>query len=742
MIESISIADVATYDPTGVKIEDLKKVGFIYGANGTGKTTITRLLADSTAPDFSNSAVSWKGGISLPTLVYNREFRERNFGKGKIDGVFTLGDATIEEKAAIEKMVSELSEIRAKGIGKKETLAKLVDEKTKAEDAFREAAWKTVYKKYETVFKDAFVGVMRKEAFKDRLVLEAATNTFELKEFEELRANASIVFGEAPVQVPTIRQIEFTRLIEIESDAIWATKIIGKSDIEIGKLIQHLGINDWVNEGRGYFQDDDICPFCQETTITENVRSQLNSYFDKTFEEDTQLVKQLSSDYALSCETLINLLDEIESKEKENPDSKIDIELLSAKIKTVTTQLRANQQLVENKRKEPSRSLQLTVVKAELDDLSGLVADANTQLRAHNKIVDNFAAEKATLIKAIWRFLVEEYRSSITLHVQSTSGKQVGIDRVSQRRRKLLDEYNELDRRVKEANSNVTSVQPSVDKINRTLRAYCFLNFEIVPSVEDANQYRIQREDGSIAESTLSEGEATFVTFLYFLQRAEGGLTENSASEERVLVIDDPISSLDSNILFVVSTLIKEILENVRHDRGLIRQVLLFTHNVYFHKEVSYINGKAEKNTSFWILRKKNKVSTIQPCLMENPIHNSYELLWKELRNREQNDGITIQNTMRRIIENYFKILGKYDYTDLFAKFQDSPEEQEICRSMVCWINDGSHTIPDDLFIQAHDDIKEKYHEVFEKVFINMNHHEHYKMMMGSSAVMSDQSGA
>ncbi len=43
MIESISIAGIATYDETGVRIDALKKVGFIYGANGTGKTTITKL---------------------------------------------------------------------------------------------------------------------------------------------------------------------------------------------------------------------------------------------------------------------------------------------------------------------------------------------------------------------------------------------------------------------------------------------------------------------------------------------------------------------------------------------------------------------------------------------------------------------------------------------------------------------------------------------------------------------------
>jgi wobble nucleotide-excising tRNase len=733
MIESIKVADIATYDATGVQINDLKKINFIYGANGTGKTTITKLLNDASLPEFANCSVAWKAGMQMETLVYNKDFRERNFGKGKIDGVFTLGEATKEEKEAIELMVSQLQEIKTEGIQKKDTLEKLNADKQQAEDAFREAAWVEVYKKYEFVFKDAFIGVMRKEPFKDKLVNEAGTNTLELKDFEGLKTKAATILGEAPVELPLINQIEYSGILEIQSDDIWAKKIIGKSDIEIAKLIQHLSINDWVNEGRGYLQDDNVCPFCQEETITENFRSQLNSYFDKTFEEDTQLVKKLSAEYTLSAQTLVNLLDAIESKEKEKSDSKIDLDLLGAQVKTITAQLRANEQLVGNKSKEPSRSFTLTSLKDQLDGLSKLIEEANIKLKAHNKIVDNYAAEKSDLIASIWRFLVEEYRVSISQHTSNIAGRVNGIKAVTEKRAELVKKYTELDTKIKEANKNVTSVQPSVDEINRTLKSYGFLNFEIVPSTEDTNQYRIQREDGSVAESTLSEGEITFITFLYFLQRAKGGLTEDSVSDERVLVIDDPISSLDSNVLFVVSVLIKDILSPVKNDRGVIRQVILLTHNVYFHKEVSYISGKAELNneTHFWILRKKNKISQFQPYLQENPIHNSYQLLWRELKNHDHNDSVTIQNTMRRIIENYFKILGGYHYDELIESFKDSHEEQEICRSMVSWINDGSHTIPDDLFIQSHDDLKEKHAEVFQKIFVNTHHHGHYKMMMG-----------
>ena len=105
-------------------------------------------------------------------------------------------------------------------------------------------------------------------------------------------------------------------------------------------------------------------------------------------------------------------------------------------------------------------------------------------------------------------------------------------------------------------------------------------------------------------------------------------------------------------------------------------------------------------------------------------------MLWREVKEWRQNSGITLQNTMRRIIENYFKILGKFTDEGLADRF-NTLEEQQIYRSLISWINDGSHTIPDDLYVQTPDDSAERYLSVFEKIFEYTNNHGHYLMMMG-----------
>ena len=116
-------------------------------------------------------------------------------------------------------------------------------------------------------------------------------------------------------------------------------------------------------------------------------------------------------------------------------------------------------------------------------------------------------------------------------------------------------QLDELDSEIIEAGRNITSVQPTVDEINRSLKSYGFTNFKIVPSPSQANAYQIQRMDGTLATNTLSEGEETFISFLYFLQFAKGSVDVAKVSNRKVLVLDDPICSLDSSVLYIVSSI-------------------------------------------------------------------------------------------------------------------------------------------------------------------------------------------
>ena len=733
MIESISISNVASYDAAGVTLDDLKKINFIYGANGCGKTTISRYLYDQSHNDFYTCHTQWTANTPYSVLSYNKEFRDKNFGSGKIAGVFTLGQATQEELDLIAQKKDEVRELRNQNSQQASTLETQKVKLKSHQDRITGRCWE-LYKKHEEDFKEALRGnINSKKAFQQKLFTEAQSNTADIEEIVTLRNRAETLLAQKPNRIALISQICFDTISPLEQHEIWKSVIVGKLDVGISDLIEKLGHSDWVNQGRDHLDiSSQTCPFCQHETIDESFRSQLEEYFDDSFEAKKTELSQKLNQYQTGYDSIIATLEQIISSESTNTDTKLEIEAFRAHLTAAKSIYSKNFSSIELKITRPSQVVELDFSTGELDELKRLIDEANEQIKTHNALVDNYDDEIESLKSSIWRFLVSEIADTIKTSTRAERGMQIGIEKIQTQIDERSVSINLLEKELIRLNKNVTSVQPAVDEINRLLRAYGFTNFKISPYPEEENHYAIQRECGSFAHETLSEGEVTFITFLYFVQLAKGALDQEGVTEDRVLVIDDPISSLDSNVLFIVSSIIKEMIREAKEGSGNCRQMFILTHNVYFHKEASFQNGRSngDANTHFWILRKSADTSSIHPYGQKNPIESSYELLWREIKDWERNSGITLQNTMRRIIENYFKILGKLGDDDLIEKFTTF-EEKQVCRSLLCWINDGSHTIPDDLFVQTPDDSAEQYQAVFKKIFVHTGNSGHYEMMMG-----------
>ncbi len=242
------------------------------------------------------------------------------------------------------------------------------------------------------------------------------------------------------------------------------------------------------------------------------------------------------------------------------------------------------------------------------------------------------------------------------------------------------------------------------------------------------------RNDGSDAKKTLSEGERNFLVFLYFYNLIYGVENpEENISQDKILVIDDPVSSLDSETLFIVSTLIKKILYKVRNNNDSVKQVIIFTHNAYFFKEITFVSSREScynkrNDTMYYIVRKKDNISHID-CFETSPIKTSYQLLWDDLK-KDNIDCISIQNSMRRIIEFYFKFLSGLNENKLIEKFDG--EDKNICRSLIAFINSGSHELIDDFNIIVTNDNLDKFKEILKKIFDVTGHSADYDMMMNN----------
>lgn len=324
--------------------------------------------------------------------------------------------------------------------------------------------------------------------------------------------------------------------------------------------------------------------------------------------------------------------------------------------------------------------------------------------------------------KKVWAYIVNEVKPEFEQYKNDLKNLKSAEKGIKDSNEKISGTIQENDKRLIELEEQITSTAHTVNEINAILSGYHFDGFELA-SGDVKGTYKIVRNNGEDAKKTLSEGEKTFVTFLYFYHLLKGSVEKGEITKDRIVVFDDPISSLDSNVLFIVSNLIRNLIYDVKNEAGFVKQIFVLTHNVYFHKEVSYKIAPCK----YWIVSKLNNISTVKEYEY-NPIKSSYQLLWQELKEVRNTGSITIPNVLRRILETYFKIMGKMQFDDLINKFEE--EERILCSALISWVQDGSHNISDDLYIDVSEESVNKYLSVFEKVFKVTGHDEHYNMMM------------
>jgi wobble nucleotide-excising tRNase len=730
MITKLIIKNVATYTAP-ITLSDIRKINFIFGSNGSGKTTIGRAIEQ--AEGHTECEITWSGGTPLDVMVYNRDFVDRNFNlSSPVRGVFTLGENQVQAEAEIailrpqlEQQITKIAGLNTNLDGNDQQVGKR-KELEEVENTFREKAWKQK-QKHDDYFQHAFTGVRgNQESFKSKVLNEITINSAQLFDLDTLKAKAKTVYAANQQKANSLPIFNFEELLALESNTILQKPIVGSQDVSIAPLINRLGNADWVKQGL-HFHDNanSTCPFCQQPTSAE-FANELRQFFNDAYQADLQEVANLKSKYE-SAKNTVNAV--IESVKQANSEF-LDNGLFSAEAGLLEDLLTRNLQVILNKTQEPSRKLVLETISDLASKLLRHISAANTKVGEHNQIVANIGNEKTQLTSQIWRFVINELIDEITTYQTAETRLQATINGMQQSLTDATNRKRELEEQIKTLEKQSTSIQPTKDQINSLLRTFGFTSFKLEVANE-LGQYKISRADGGDARKSLSEGEKTFITFLYFYSLINGAQTSEGTSTNRIVVFDDPISSLDSDVLYIVSSLIKGLFEQVRNQSSNIKQVFVLTHNVYFHKEVSFnVNrpkDRALNEESFWLVKKLTTGTAVERCL-ENPIKSAYELLWSEVKSPNPASQ-TLQNTLRRIIENYFTMWGGLGKDDICSMFEG--REKLICQSLFSWVNDGSHSIHDDLYISYGEQTNDSYLEVFKEIFKRSRQQGHYNMMMG-----------
>lgn len=227
--------------------------------------------------------------------------------------------------------------------------------------------------------------------------------------------------------------------------------------------------------------------------------------------------------------------------------------------------------------------------------------------------------------------------------------------------------------------------QPA-DELNCELVSY--LGHDEIQVTVEGTGYRLVRRDG--AATNLSEGERTAIAFLYFLK----SLQDRSFDlQQGIVVVDDPISSLDTNAIYSAFGFMKRRL----CDAG---QLFVLTHNYTFLRQVKNWYGhlnrvRGPKPARYFMLRasyrdgqRSSVLESLDPFLRD--YESEYHFLFKRVVEASALPGggalqsyYELPNLARRLLEA-FLVFKVPDQKTLHARLEavdfDGPKKTRIQR--------------------------------------------------------------
>lgn len=741
MLDSLTISGVACFGATPLPVKPFGVATFVFGPNGSGKTSISRALSDPSR--FPGTTPQWKNDAPLDVKVYNKDFVEKVIEQySRLEGVFLLGEENVEMRAALEAITGESGEKSKAETKKKRTasnLAKHQAELASAKRRLTEDVWgkrSDLAPELTTAF-EGFNG--SKDRFVGRL-LEAAAVVSDTTDSDEavLIAEAQSVFNDQATEASRFAPLAALKVDAIPGYDLFSKRVVGSEDATLSDLVQRLGNADWVSAGRKFVEHaDGVCPFCQQDTPTEFAH-QLEELFDRSYENQVEKLQGFDETFTRQSEAILGTVRRVLEGHSRHLDAAA-LEAPAAALELAVEKVRVS---IQQKLASPSTAVALDDLTTDIEKINGVFTAANAAIDEHNTRVRTRVQARPLLVERCWNYFAAHVANSdLAAYQRDVDRLEPAISGIEDALKAVTDELADIARRELALSAQLVSSKPTIERMNRVLSDTGFTSFRLAASDELEDGYTITRNDGAFDAGSLSEGERTFLSFLYYYHLLRS--TRTGGSTVPILaVIDDPISSMDSDVMVVVSALIRGLVDEAIKGGGQVAQVVVLTHNVHFHKEITYQRSrKPDKRRRYFTIRKyADRAHVVEP-FDTNPIKSSYGRLWDEVRNAGRAGGyetpIGLENTMRRILETYFNVLGDVGQDSILDKF--TGDDRLICHSLFMWANGGSHSIFDDNDHSPSMHSVETYLSVFERIFIETEQNQHYEMMMARHGDHSDE---
>ena len=696
-----------------------KNLNFVFGKNGTGKSTLTKLLKEYGEQDYD---------------VRVFQGFENMVGENNRLNAVILGEENNE--------IAQEIEIKKEDIKKKKDEIDKINLEIKEPKDNSENLWK----KFEKIKKNINQKNSQTQDFytdsaakiKKMTDPQISKTTYNKNDFISEKKNAKLL-GEADIkslkkliktEVKMAQEIEFPS-INLQNELEKINSILGKKveeKVKIKRLENNEEKRNFAKKGfhlheageicsfcgniikqeeyeelKRYFLADDIEKFQKEIEIfkdnykkkiesIENIKFDKNNFYPNNIERLTQIIEEYEVIKEGIIKILKNFLENLEKKDIFKESEKIFIDNIFLNFNKISEEY---DDLVKNNNSS---------------NLSEEKEKAKTDLRYHfiKLALDEFNEKTKLYELNVLKEKESEYKTEI-------ENKEKEII-------KLNNEINNLNLEINKLEAQTKNEKKLVENINKKIRHYT--SFELVhkEDTEGEGFYSVKclrtNEDRDITQ--ISTGEKNIIALLYFIEKLNE-INEVRAGN-KLIIFDDPMNSNDDTMQYLIieelQKLMRELLKNNKDDK-----FILMTHNVHFYINIKYDFDKDDdykKKRNFIRLvsdTKKTKINYIKN--KDDDFETSYESLWHEINilfRLSSCNPVMLLNPMRRIVETYTKFNG-LKQRNFLSKVEGANK----------FFNVNSHGI-DDLEADLNGKSKENIIEIFKECFEKNNSIEHFKI--------------
>lgn len=706
-------------------LENFSEVNLIYAWNGTGKTTLSRVMNEFGSNFESNNMeteIQFESEPMLASELYSRGYQVKVFNsdyitnsikevkEGRANPIYFIHEQAGKKQKLIMGEEENLSE---------EETAKLENEKNlkiardRLEDFYSSKAAeikkalrgtgirqyydydKREYKKYlEKVVKEK-IGSVSKNDTLDSLLKKLVEsndinqNSGEPQEPDNLLEKINV----SQKKTYDTLNNELPNLIYIENEV---NDILKETVIRIPlEDLQNNNIEKekWIKQGLEIYNSENLdgCPWCLQSVPTDRITN-LESYFNDSFNELTTRITSCLTSIDSNDAKLSNALTFNNTDRDLYPEISADYELakseLGKEIETAKKWLVSIKEDVNKKQTNIASALNITnkapdITFDSMQNINEAIGEHNKKCEDHTEDINNAAEEY------IYASILNEIKEIKNRKAKELHYCQL-IDESKEKINKLKESIEQLQEEAKNA-------QVPIQELNDEIST--FFGHSEIKFVEQDRGYILRRGNDKISE--LSDGETSIIALLYFLKSLND---KNIEPDKLIVVIDDPVSSMDSSNLFRASAFISDRITEFH-------QVFILTHNfVLFRQTIDIAKRNFDGKVNPYILNAKidengvrKSTITFAPKALEK-YYSEYHFLFESILSVSRGETSSLEwhynlpNMARRLLESFllFKFPNDRITTNLLWDSKIEFDEEKK-KSLIKFLHAYSHKsmIPD-----------------------------------------------